>query len=363
MFEIIFFIIISVYFILLVTFDFGSARKFPKLKETELPSASVIVAARNEEDVILQCLNSLNDLIYPDNKLEIIIVDDNSTDTTYSAVENYIQGKERFKLVKAVESKTGLKGKANAISTGINAASGEIILTTDADCSVHKDWAMTMASYFTGNTGLVCGYTKQAENTFFSAMQSYDFIYLLKVAAGTMNLNKPLSCIGNNMSYRKDIYNSIGGYEALPFSVTEDFSLLNAFNKLGKYKIIYPMDEKALIVSKPCSNIRELIRQKKRWGIGGLDSDIAGFAVMASAFLMHLMIILSPFLFSIYSAAIILIKFLIDWNFLRSAFKKLNIKFDVIKFTVFEIYFILYVFLLPIIIITNPKIKWKDRVY
>ncbi len=51
----------------------------------------------------------------------------------------------------------------------------------------------------------------------FSGMQSIDFIYLLFVASGTINIGMPITCIGNNMSYRKKAYDEVGGYENLPF--------------------------------------------------------------------------------------------------------------------------------------------------
>ncbi|MCH8326388.1 MAG: hypothetical protein IIB83_07500, partial [Bacteroidetes bacterium] len=76
MFEIIFFILIIGYFFQLFIFTIGVQKKFPQINEEELLTATVIVAARDEENNILRCLKSLDKLIYPDGKLEIILVDD-----------------------------------------------------------------------------------------------------------------------------------------------------------------------------------------------------------------------------------------------------------------------------------------------
>ena len=84
------------------------------------------------------------------------------------------------------------------------------------------------------DVGIVNGFTTQTAYNAFSGMQAIDFVYLLIVAAGTINLGYPISCIGNNMSYRKKAYLETGGYEKLPFSVTEDFNLLMAIARLGK---------------------------------------------------------------------------------------------------------------------------------
>ena len=79
MLEIIFLIFLSGYFIQSIIFSVGVKKTFQRIKENEFLTASVVVAARNEEVNILNCLKSLDELIYPEEKLEIIIVDDKST--------------------------------------------------------------------------------------------------------------------------------------------------------------------------------------------------------------------------------------------------------------------------------------------
>ncbi|RMD50546.1 MAG: glycosyltransferase, partial [Ignavibacteria bacterium] len=317
MFEIIFLIAITLYFIQVFVFSVFIRKKFPKLKDEELPTATIIVAARNEEENILRCIQSLDKCEYPDGKLEIVIVDDNSTDNTFNIVEEYIRGKEKFKLIKTEKQFDNIKGKANAIANGIENSSGEIILTTDADCIVHPKWAKTLASYYTEDVGMVCGYTNQTTDSLFSTIQSIDFLYLMSVAAGTMNLKKPTSCIGNNMSYRRKVYEEVGGYQALPFSVTEDFQLLMAVNKLGKYQIIYPMDKNALVTSNACKDVKSLYWQKKRWGVGGWEAPPFAFMVMGTGWFTHACIVLSPFFFSLNVFYFIFVKLLLDYFLLK----------------------------------------------
>jgi cellulose synthase/poly-beta-1,6-N-acetylglucosamine synthase-like glycosyltransferase len=240
---------------------------------------------------------------------------------------------------------------------------GEIILTTDADCIVSPTWAKALASYYQKDVAMVCGYTSQESYNSFSGMQSLDFIYLLTVAGGAMNYNLPLSCIGNNMSYRKMVYNEIGGYESIPFSVTEDFKLLRTIYNLKKYKIIYPLDDEAHVISKPCEDFKELFWQRKRWGVGGLDSDLAGFFVMSIGFVANICIVLLPFLYSISALYLTVFKLAIDFFFLYPALKKLNITKQLKYFLAFEIYFLVYVILLPFIVLPSKKVIWKGRQY
>jgi cellulose synthase/poly-beta-1,6-N-acetylglucosamine synthase-like glycosyltransferase len=361
MFEIIFLTALSLYFLQLVIFIIGASKKYPKLPDSELPFATVIVAARNEENNILDCIKSLDELTYPQDKIEIIIVNDNSTDKTGEIIEKYIEGKPKFKTIVPSESIGNLKGKTNALANAIKLSKGDIILTTDADCIVSPTWARTIASYFTKDVGLVGGFTTQQDKTVFQGMQAVDFIYLLTVASGAVNLKKPLSCIGNNMAYRRDAYIEIGGYEGLPFSVTEDFNLLMAIHKLKKYKIIYPLDKESLVVSKPCPDWKTLYWQKKRWGVGGINSGLIGYLVMTWGFISHVCMLLLPFFFSAAGLFLTLFKFCIDYFFVSPVYKKLKIKLRFIHFLAFEFYFIIYVILLPLIVFTNRKVVWKGR--
>lgn len=97
MFEIIFIIVLSAYFFQIILFSIGAKKRFPKINDENLPSVSVIVAARNEENNILDCMKSLDMLEYPGEKLEIIIVDDHSTDSTNNIISSFISDKPKFK--------------------------------------------------------------------------------------------------------------------------------------------------------------------------------------------------------------------------------------------------------------------------
>ncbi|MCF8260511.1 MAG: glycosyltransferase [Melioribacteraceae bacterium] len=363
MLEIIFIIAFALYFIQTFIFIVGIRKKFPVLTDEHLPSVTIIVAARNEEKNIIDCLNSLKLLEYPESKIEIIMVDDNSTDGTAQLIKEFVKDDDRFKYLLADKSFGTVKGKARAIANGIEQSKNEIIMTTDADCSVNPKWVYSMAKYFQDDVAIVCGYTSQSSEKLFSTIQSADFMYLLGVAAGAMNLGKPLSCIGNNMAYRKSVYNQIGGYEAIPFSVTEDFQLLMTVHKLKSYKVIYPLDPGNLVVSKPCPDIKSLFWQKKRWAVGGMNSEIAGFSVMASAFVLHGFIIFGLPVATSSMIALMVSKVMLDYLLLKPIFKKYSLNLGLKNFLAFELYFIFYVFLLPFTLLFGTKIKWKGREY
>lgn len=360
----IFLIILSIYFITVAVLIVGASKTFPKLDEEDIPTVSIIVAARNEEENILECLKSLDALEFPNDKLEIIIVDDNSTDATGEIIEKFIFDKAKFKKIISAEKRGELRGKTLAIANGIDIASNKIILTTDADCTVSPMWAKTIASYYIDESvALVNGITNQSITDDFSAIQSSDFIYLLTIASGTINNKMPMSCIGNNMSYRKSVYEEVGGYESIKFSVTEDFKLLMAINKLEKYKIIYPVDKNTLVTSKACSTVRELYHQKKRWAVGGLESEPAGVFLFTTAVLTNLMMILSIFFFSKDVIPLVAFKIIIDYFFIAPVHFKLKLKLGLKHFLLFELYYIFYVVALPLSLLFSRKVIWKGREY
>jgi 1,2-diacylglycerol 3-beta-glucosyltransferase len=322
---------------------------------------SVIIAARNEENNLPNCLESAATQTYPESQYEIIVVNDGSTDRTEIVCRDFIQRYPNIKLIN-VQEDVYLRGKANALAQGIDATKGEIILITDADCTVLPTWVEQTAKRYDDKTDLVGGFTLQKADTPFEGMQSLDWVFILGVAAAAASLKHPLGSIGNNLSFRKSTYDQLGGYRKLKFSVTEDYTVVQAIVASQKRNYYYPIDPKHMVVSKPCPNFLTLLRQKHRWGKGGLDMKPAGFAVMVIGFLMHL----SPFVMLywggiVQAASALMIKFIADYIFLYKILKQLNRTDELRWFYWFELYFIIYVMLLPFLVFFGGKVKWKGR--
>jgi cellulose synthase/poly-beta-1,6-N-acetylglucosamine synthase-like glycosyltransferase len=360
--EIIFLVTVSLYFSIVILFSIGMRKKYPHINYEDLPHATIIVAARNEEKNIYNCLVSLNKLTYPYGKLEIIIVDDFSEDSTGSIIDEFIKNKPKFKKI-TPDNNSALKGKVNAVASAIKIALGEIILLTDADCEVSPTWAVTLASYFNKDVGIVNGFTIINNGHIFSAIQGIDLVFLLSVASGSINMKYPVSSIGNNMSFRKEAYFETGGYKKLPFSVTEDFILLHGISGLKKYKIIYPLLKESIVISKPCAGLKELINQKKRWGRGGFIAPVGGFLIMGVAFISNLLVLLTPLFFSHVWLYLAVFKIIIDYLFLYPVYTVLGIKNQLKYYVYFQVYFILYTTILPLLLVFSRKISWKGRNY
>lgn len=358
-------IITAIYFLLYLFLFLWGHKKILKLKEcnSEFPFVSIVVAARNEEDNIGDCINSLKKIDYPEDKYEIIIVNDRSTDSTKQIVEKEILNLKNFKLINIQEyNNPQINGKAHALSVGIKESKGEIIMTTDADCSVPKGWVKEAVKYFDNDTALVCGFTMLEGKNLFTNLQAMDWLYLESISSSSAGINNALSCLGNNLAMNRTVYELVGGYENLEFSVTEDLTLLNKIKKLKKYKVKYPIIPSGYVLSKACSNLKELYRQKKRWFRGGTGINILGF-VIGFLMLNVNVLMLTGYLYLplIIYFLLVFLKILSDFIISFPVAKSLKALYIYKYFLPFQIYFMLYGLLLPFTFLWGYKIKWKDR--
>ena len=341
----------------------GLRRAKDSTSSVSAPFVSVVVAARNEENNLPECLNSLAHQTYPTDKFEIIVADDASTDRTAAICAQYEETHANMKSFVTVES-PGLRGKPNALAQAIDRAQGEVVLITDADCTVPPTWIEATANRFTPEVGLVGGITLQHSDNAFQGMQSLDWAYILGVAAASAALGKPLGSIGNNLSFRKQAYDEVGGYRKIQFSVTEDYSLVQAILGTKHWKFLYPIDEKVLVESQPCPTLRSLIQQKHRWGKGGLDMKFWGFVIMTVGFSMHAALLWHFVWYSFATTgAVLLLKMIADYIFLYHILARLNRTHEIRFFYWFEIYYTLYVLALPFLVFFGGKVHWKGRNY
>lgn len=336
------------------------------------PTVSVIVAARNEEESIEQCVSSLIKLEYPRDKLQIIVVNDNSTDNTAAIVQKLTHAHPYISLLNAKPAQGHLRGKANALTQGIEHSNGEILFFADADCIVPAMWVRETVSYYIESVGIVAGLTNIPSKKTFEGMQALDWVYLLSVAAAAATWNMPLTAVGNNLSVRRSAYDSVGGYRNLPFSVTEDYMLAQTIWLKTKLLIRYPVNAKTVVESRACPTWKDLFRQRQRWGVGGLDMVLRGLLLMSVHFAMHLLIYSSLFMTLVSSSiaptsgifiGALAGKLLADVYFLWKPLRVFN-KLSLMRyFPAFELYYSLYQLLIPFIALLSKEVIWKERAF
>ncbi len=245
------------FFFILYLFNHKGPKKYPL---SALPKISVLVAFRNEEKNIFSCCEALSKLDYPEDKLEILMLNDQSTDKSSELVQDYVNGKDSFHLINIENELNDLKAKMNVLAQGIKISKGEFVFITDADCAPSPGWIKTTLQYFDPQIGLISGFTILTEEKakYFSLLQTIDWIFLQGLAYSSSNSNRPITVMGNNLSFRRSIYDQVGGFESIGFSVTEDHALMKAVLENTNQTVKYIRDKEATIFSLPVANIRLL---------------------------------------------------------------------------------------------------------
>jgi len=326
------------------------------------PRVSIVICAKDEEDSISDCIDSLLELDYPNGKLEIILVNDRSVDKTKEIMLRHAAGNSVLKYLEITESIGKLKGKANALAQALKTVTGEIIFTTDADIKVNKKWVREILNYYDENTGVVSGYSVIEPKNLVWGIQSVDWLYLLSVASGGDGIGIPISCVGNNMSYRKKAYNEVGGYENIKFSVTEDFMLLQNISKKTSYKTKFPVNNDTKNITLPCLTLKQLSGQKKRWAAGGLGAPNWGVLVGIFSWIAGA-VLLSGWAYLCWQTylAFLIIKLISDSLFLFPAIREFKMFKAYIYVIAFEIYFAIYVIITSLLLVTGRGVVWKDQ--
>ena len=227
-------------------------------------AVSIVIPARNEEQALPTCLDSL--LQNTDQSLEFIIVNDRSTDHTQSIIDAYSQQDSRIVSVQLMEEREGnLRGKPGALHEGILRAKGDIIIMSDADCTFPNTWTRTIGNAFLNPTvGMVAGFTTIHNKTSFHHLQDMEWLMNHTLASSSMSLGHPLGCFGNNLAIRKIVYDAVGGYPGIQFSVTEDLQLLTEVSHAG-YQILYPCNHANAVSTEPCPDWKSFVSQQHRW--------------------------------------------------------------------------------------------------
>jgi len=364
-----FFLIASLLYFLIASVLALAKSKFPPQNPDYLPFVSVVISARNEGRTIGPCLDSLFAQDYPEHLFEVITVDDRSSDNTPEIIESYRRRYPRLKVITIREKPEGLTGKQLAMDAGINQARGGIIMTTDGDCLLPPGWISETVRYFSPEVGMVAGFSHCGFGSLFSGVQSCDHILLEGVAAAFVTFGNPQSCIGNNLSFRKDLYQNLGGFKRLGFTVTEDTALMQAIFVETGSKILFPQNHKTLVVCEAAKSLGDFFRQRKRWLLGGIKTRMLTSTVTIIAFLRNLLFVLSP-LFLIFRTSLTplvwawILTFVSDFLILFKHRALLGTGKLFTYYLPFQLFYPFYTSVLGLsVIFGSKKVRWKEREY
>lgn len=222
---------------------------------------SVIVPVRNEEPTIQATIQCILACDYPDDQMEVLVVNDHSTDQTAQVVSAFNTDK-----VQLVELDEGSFGKKAAIAKGVKVSHGQLIVCTDGDSVVEKGWLWQHVNSFDKGKMLSFGPVQYKGNTFWSKILDIELSALVGIGAATSQMGFPTMLNGCNYSFSKDVFSQVMGFKGNENIATgDDEFLVRKIGKLGSDKIGFLKSKAALVVTDPPKGLSNFFLQRKRW--------------------------------------------------------------------------------------------------
>ena len=231
-----------------------------------LPSVSVVVAARNEESHIPHLINDLISQEYPLDKLEVVIVNDRSNDDTAAILDDASDNYAFIKVITIVQESKNMTHKKNALTKGIEAAIGEVIILTDADCRVGKLWVSSMAYSVMNKKSISIGFSEidLQHESFFHRYQKIDFLSIVVANAGFSGWGLFWSGTGQNLAFHKSDFDKIGGFEKVKDRISgDDMYLVQSISKLKP--AILNIDPNSFVKTSAMGSVNDFLNQRIRW--------------------------------------------------------------------------------------------------
>lgn len=257
---------------------------------------SVIIPFRNEENNLPENVSSIQNVVFNPDKLEILYVNDNSTDNSIEVLRSSINS-DNIKIISVPNEYSPNAHKKRAIRYGIENSKGDIIVTSDADCTYHQNWLNALLSNMDEETGFVSGPVKfKSEDKFFLQLQQLEFAGLVIVGAGLIGSGSPTICNAANIAYRKQAFDEVKGFnDNLNISSGDDEFLMQKIAKSEKYYVRFSLNPDSFVETSANKSLNEFYHQRKRWASKGLfyNSKILILRLIL-IFLFFLSIILLP---------------------------------------------------------------------
>lgn len=248
-------------------------RWWGKLKTTIVPDSftasttfTILIPARNEEQNISGCIQSIQQLNYPKELLEVIVIDDFSDDRTVGVVKQF-QGVQVIELKDLLQEKIN-SYKKKAIEAGVEKATGKYIVTTDADCVVPVNWLRNFAYIIEQKPTvfIAAPVAMKEESSPIKLFQSLDFLSLQGITAASVGAGFHSMCNGANLCYSKEAFNKVDGFKDVDHIASGDDMLLmhKLYNRFPN-EVHYCKAADSIVPTNPVETVAEFFRQRIRW--------------------------------------------------------------------------------------------------
>ncbi|MBK7231141.1 MAG: glycosyltransferase [Saprospiraceae bacterium] len=334
---------------------------------------SVLIAARNEEKNIKQCLELILAQDYPSSMFEVLVVDDQSDDYTPDIVEEIKD--PRIKMMRlGVYKRTTIQGsKKKAIAYGVSHATGDLIITTDADCKVGPTWISTIvAAYEKQSCTLMILPVEiigdQSTLGIFQSLDSMSTFFIQKSAhdAGFFQLGSAA-----NLAFERKVFLETDPYDDnMQIASGDDMFLIKKINQQYKGTTLAVKSPATIVQTIAVKSISDLFSQRLRWA-SKLKKAGSPSLMLSSAFVWWAKILsfVAPiFLFFLgnqilfYSSlALLTLQMGLDFTILYKASGFFHKRKLMWYFLPMEILYFFYLFILGILSWLPFQLEWKDR--
>ena len=357
-------IVIYIFYVIIFHKGLKNRSKF-FIKKFE--KVSVIVAARNEEKNISKLLTILTNQTYPEDKYEIIIANDGSTDKTEEIVKFFQSKFENVFLLNVKDRETAISPKKNALQQAIDFSKGDIILLTDADCIPKTTWIEAMISSYESGIDMIVGYSSTKldnwkKSNLAQKYEFFDFVAMFIANSGAILSGRYFSCSGQNLSYRKSAFQDVGGFSKIKHIESgDDVNLMQLFRKANK-KITITLNSKSFVQTHPIRDWKQLINQRIRWASNTkwqilLNPELF-FYLMAVLILMFSLVYFAIFNFKI-ALILFFIKSLTEYLFISKNSSLFHVQKERVHF--YPIWAIIHPFYILVVGVLGQLdfFKWK----
>jgi cellulose synthase/poly-beta-1,6-N-acetylglucosamine synthase-like glycosyltransferase len=329
---------------------------------------SIVVAVRNEAENIRKLLISILNQTYAKELFELIIVDDDSDDSTIEKINEFKKSNPNVNLKVISSSECG---KKEALKQGLDVVENSIVILTDGDCTVGSDWISNYVSCFEqNNVQLIFGpvfYFKS--KTLLKRIFSLEFSTLVASGAASAGIGLPLMGNGANISFRKEAYDKVSKKQSgQEFASGDDVFLIHAIAKhYGRNSVKFLKHNNSVVETSSPENFSSFVNQRVRWGskakaYKNIWPVIVSLIVLLFNVIMGITALLSVFKlwFLALYLLLVLLKFLIDFpfttNFLRF-FNRIRISYLLLPLELLYPFYIMFTAIFSLFI----PFRWKGR--
>jgi len=278
----------------------------PATSQNFTTKISIVIPARNEAANIGACLDALMQQSYPKNLFEVLVVDDFSTDNTPAVVSGYSMQNVKLVMLKDFVSDKINSYKKKAIEMAIQQSTGDLIVTTDADCIAPQNWLQTIAAFYEEKqpafiampVSLLPSHLGEGlgMRSFIEIFQSLDFLTLQGITGAALYKKSLSMCNGANMAYTKKAFTAVNGFSGIDdIASGDDMQLMHKIYKNNPDSIFFLKSREVIVQTAPVKTIAQFFNQRIRWASkAGKYDDKRITAVLLLVYLFNLSLLVLP---------------------------------------------------------------------